>query len=151
MTLSLPQSGLANSLTMKAENEVFSLEETEPLNSYAESSSRHKHGPPRRLTFSIALLFVSISLNIFLVVNNVRKIGARQDFSPYGNTLFPSSPYRTIFFSTKILTSASSSFASRCANQVQLTLGLWPGEHHRRGTSNRMGKHGLERRRDQPR
>ncbi|KAI1203726.1 hypothetical protein F5X97DRAFT_68 [Nemania serpens] len=70
---------------MKAENEVFSLEETEPLNSYAESSSRHKHGPPRRLTFSIALLFVSISLNIFLVVNNVRKIGARQDFSPYAH------------------------------------------------------------------
>ncbi|KAI0855866.1 hypothetical protein F4860DRAFT_507181 [Xylaria cubensis] len=70
---------------MKVKNEVFSPQETEPLNSDAESFSRDKHGLPKRLTFFIALLFVSISLNIVLVVNNVRKIDAREDFSPYAH------------------------------------------------------------------
>ncbi|KAI0448078.1 hypothetical protein F4803DRAFT_496412 [Xylaria telfairii] len=73
---------------MKFKNEVFSPQEAEPLNSDAESPSQHKHGLLKRLTFSIALLFallfVSISLNIVLVVNLVRKIDAR-DFSPYAH------------------------------------------------------------------
>lgn len=130
---------------MKIKNEVFSPHETEPLNSDEESYSQHQHGPPKIVTYSFALLLISISLNILLGVNYVRKIHARQDFSPYGNTLFHFSLNRTIFFSAKLLTSAYSSLASRCANQVQLPVGLWPGEHHRRAASQRMGKHGLER------
>ncbi|KAI1113337.1 hypothetical protein F5Y14DRAFT_212115 [Nemania sp. NC0429] len=70
---------------MKAKNEVFSPEETEPLNSDAEPSSRHKHSPPNRLTLFLALLFLSMSLNIVLVANAVRKVDGRHDFSPYAH------------------------------------------------------------------
>ena len=115
---------------MKNKNEVHSPEEAEALNSDVELSSRRKYGSLKTLAFFITLLFVSILLNIVLVVNYVRKIDVRQDLSPYGNALFPSFPNRTIFFSVEILTYTYSLLASRCANQVQLSVGLWPRKHH---------------------
>ncbi|KAI1169513.1 hypothetical protein F4777DRAFT_572912 [Nemania sp. FL0916] len=70
---------------MKIKSEKGSAQETQPLNSDADSPSRHKHGLSRALSLLIALLPISILLNIILVVNSVRKVDAGRDFSPYAH------------------------------------------------------------------
>lgn len=71
---------------MKDQSEACLPEEIEPLNNNAELFPQSKHGSSQRLRFpiAIALLIVSISLNIGLIVNGLRRIDPRQDLSPYG-------------------------------------------------------------------
>ncbi|XDG07885.1 hypothetical protein ABKA04_007500 [Annulohypoxylon sp. FPYF3050] len=72
---------------MKDQSEACLPEEIEPLNNNAELFPQSKHGSSQRLRFpiAIALLIVSMSLNIGLIVNGLRRIDARQDLSPYAH------------------------------------------------------------------